>query len=74
MVALIFLYLQLSCPVEKAEADMSERPDPDYVEPLPDDAESPAYQDDEEEDDEYEGNIKNPFNDDKDFPNPAKDI
>lgn len=55
---------------------MSERPDADYVEPLPDDAESPAYRDNEEEedDDESEGVDKNPFNDDKDFPNPAKDI
>lgn len=31
---------------------MSERPDPDYVEPVPDDAESPAYDDDDEVDDE----------------------
>lgn len=31
---------------------MSERPDPDYVEPVPDDAESPAYRDDDEEDDD----------------------
>ncbi|MBK5013911.1 hypothetical protein [Pantoea sp. S62] len=54
---------------------MSERPDPDYVEPLPDDAESPAYRDDDEEDQKSPGGgEKNPFNDDKDFPNPAKDI
>jgi len=31
---------------------MSERPD--YVEPVPDDAESPAYRDDDEEDDDDE--------------------
>ncbi|MEN4608716.1 MULTISPECIES: hypothetical protein [Pantoea] len=53
---------------------MSERPDPDYVEPLPDDAENPAYRDNEEDDEGSEGVDKNPFNDDKDFPNPAKDI
>ncbi|AVE16848.1 hypothetical protein AL522_22900 [Pantoea vagans] len=56
------------------EVDMSERPDPDYVEPIPDDAESPAYRDDEEDEESPEGGEKNPFNDDKDFPNPAKDI
>lgn len=53
---------------------MSVRPDPDYVEPIPDDAESPVYRDDDEDEDSPEGEEKNPFNDDKDFPNPAKDI
>ncbi|GME46004.1 MULTISPECIES: hypothetical protein [Pantoea] len=53
---------------------MSERPDPDYVEPVPDDAESPVYRDNEEADDESEADVKNPFNDDRDFPAPAKDI
>lgn len=58
---------------------MSERPDPDYVEPVPDDAESPAYEDDDEEDsdkqrDDLKHGDKNPFNGDVEFPNPAKDI
>lgn len=54
---------------------MSERPDPDYVEPVPDDAESPVHRDeDDEEEEQDETDDNNPFHEDVDFPNPAKDI
>ena len=50
---------------------MSERPDPDYVEPVPDDAESPAYQDDDETDAEESRSEINPFHEDLEFPQPV---
>lgn len=54
---------------------MSERPEPEYVEPVPDDAESPAYRDEDDKEEVQDvTDDKNPFHGDVDFPDAAKDI
>lgn len=51
---------------------MSERPEPDYIETVPDDVDSPAYhEEDDDDEEEEESKYKNPFNEDLSFPSPV---